>query len=582
MPDRINPTPPSSPNRPVQPAHARPGAPSDADSKLARLIDQYDNVQANPTAPPAQKQALRSQLADEVARQISNGTLRDSVSRLPGHQQKTLARIEQQDAQFRDQYRSKLPNKFAAEDTSAYFVAGQNADAAPGSQSLDAIKEQERALRNPQGGARSEAQTGSSEAMAQQHVGRLLHDGGSAEKAGLTAALDQMERFIQSDVKGKNKRPLLDELSRLKRNVTNVNIEAEGVKPIADDIGKFTRTLETQLSPEQRSRLQSQMVESATQALAPPTGEQYASMSPRARRAALDPKTLQKLPADVQKQLQSELGAAQTALGALGGAASTDGLSAAQKQKVGDSFQAFASSSLGPQMSEAQINKLPEPVQKRAREFNQERQQHSFKAEQTHSEIMGLLHSNLPIEMVIFLVMSLFTNQAEDKLKLKMKEMTMADQMERSQRQMQGAQSPTAQAGAQKGARAAGANPARAAAASNSADAGTDPLSATQPGGDAKAASSTQRAASEPRAGGGANASTDAKAAPRPETAAQQDLQSGKVVNPEDAGVLMKSSTQLNQEVQKLMSEVSQLTQALSRVLSSLQDMNSTPIRNIR
>ena len=67
--------------------------------------------------------------------------------------------------------------------------------------------------------------------------------------------------------------------------------------------------------------------------------------------------------------------------------------------------------------------------------FKADEQLHYAKGEQSYNEILRIVNSGMPIEMVIMLVMLLLTEREEDKLNLKVKEYALADQIERSNAQ---------------------------------------------------------------------------------------------------------------------------------------------------
>ncbi len=63
--------------------------------------------------------------------------------------------------------------------------------------------------------------------------------------------------------------------------------------------------------------------------------------------------------------------------------------------------------------------------------YREGREKYRANATRTFNEIMGLLHSGMPIEMIIMLVMLLLTERQEEKFNLKIQEMTAFEQLNR-------------------------------------------------------------------------------------------------------------------------------------------------------
>ncbi|MBI5507491.1 MAG: hypothetical protein HY903_01940 [Deltaproteobacteria bacterium] len=152
------------------------------------------------------------------------------------------------------------------------------------------------------------------------------------------------------------------------------------------------------------------------------------------------------------------------------------------------------------------------------KELSAEKSNYQAKCKSTYQEIMGLLRSGMPIEMIIMLVMLLLTEREEDKLKLKFKEVAAFEQLDKHNEPLRDK---------------------------------LKQLGEATPG--------------EPKA------VTDAR------NAAKDGM-----IHPESLGMTGKSTTMLMQDLQVAQQMYMQVMQALSAIIRQVQDLVMTPIRNIR
>lgn len=179
--------------------------------------------------------------------------------------------------------------------------------------------------------------------------------------------------------------------------------------------------------------------------------------------------------------------------------------------------------------------------------FRSAQAEDDMKSKQTFNEIMGLLNSGMPIEVIILMVMLKLTEREEDKFKLKLKELATFEKIESiNKKAADGLEKRIADV-------------------------------RTQGAADAQAAA---------KAGG--NELTDeqiTKAGQQAVEKAMPDLQAGadkQRINPTDFGLKAKSTTILMQEMQAQQQIFMQVMQALAAVMRQVQDLVMTPIRNIR
>ncbi|MEE8408788.1 MAG: hypothetical protein V3T05_04210 [Myxococcota bacterium] len=170
-----------------------------------------------------------------------------------------------------------------------------------------------------------------------------------------------------------------------------------------------------------------------------------------------------------------------------------------------------------------------------------------MKSRQTFSEIMGLLNSGMPIEVIILLVMLKLTERQEDKFKLKLKELATFEKIESINKKV--SEDFEKQV----------------------ADVRTQGAADAQAAGKAAGKELTDEQL--------AKAGQQAVARAEPALQAEADKRR---INPTDYGLKSKSTTILMQEMQAQQQIFMQVMQALSAVMRQVQDLVMTPIRNIR
>ena len=228
-----------------------------------------------------------------------------------------------------------------------------------------------------------------------------------------------MEGFIKRIPDANIRHGMQQEFKQLKDNLMNARFEAEGFEaPMMKQAMAFLVGAPNKLKPRQKAALEQALKDT------PRHSAQRELLQNAA--TAFNPESLQTisaLPAAEQELLRTHLTATRDAIKNISN--NPAGLGVALEDPLDDGDQDT--------MHDKSIEKLPESLRNPVREYRSAKQDYDRLANRIDDEVMGLLHSGIPIESLILMVMLRLGEKAEGKLKYKMEELQLSQQLEKNQ-----------------------------------------------------------------------------------------------------------------------------------------------------
>ncbi len=228
-----------------------------------------------------------------------------------------------------------------------------------------------------------------------------------------------MEDFIKRIPDATMRSNMQQEFKQLQGNLMNARFEAEGFEaPLMKQATAFLLGAPNTLKARQKTAL--------TQALKDTPNDAAQKELLHNAAGAFNPETLQAisaLPKDAQEALRTHLTASADAVRSA--SSNPAGLGVSLQDPLDDGDQDT--------MDEKSIEKLPESLRNPVKEYRNAKNDYERLAVRIDDEVMGLLHSGIPIESLILLVMLRLGEKAEGKLKYKMEELQLSQQLEKNQ-----------------------------------------------------------------------------------------------------------------------------------------------------
>ncbi len=382
-------------------------------TNLGNLLSQYQNLETKSDTEKLKE--VEGQIAQALARQ----DLKTLPTQLPPEQLAVVQSLAGRDS-FQKSFYSW------GGDIGLLLAASQPVSATRAQEKrTDAVASQLATQADAAASARTKDSPAAANAV-QTAADNMLADG--------PGVVDELEAFIGT-IRGnsKMKRELAGELEKMKAALMGLGIEAEGFQtPRLQQALAFLSGEKSTLSSAQKAALTKASEEwkasgktdklfaQAKEAVAVPTSEAF-----------------KRLPPEEQEKIKKTLLGQQKALDTLHKAGSTKNLSDADKAAIAsaisakDEEQPFGVGGL----TLERIAKMPKELQPLANDLYHSQEKYVAKADFAYNEIMGLLNSSLPIEMIVMLVMAKLSERSEEKLRLKMKEAAFAEQVEKLEKQ---------------------------------------------------------------------------------------------------------------------------------------------------
>ncbi|MDP7039739.1 MAG: hypothetical protein QGI45_11315 [Myxococcota bacterium] len=209
------------------------------------------------------------------------------------------------------------------------------------------------------------------------------------------------------------------EFKQLKDNLMNARFEAEGFEaPMMKQAMAFLVGAPNKLKPRQKAALEQALKDT-------PSDSAQRELLQNAA-AAFNPESLQTisaLPPAQQELLRTHFTATRDAVKNVSN--NPAGLGVALEDPLDDGDQDT--------MDDKSIDKLPESLRNPVKEYRNAKHDYDRLARRIDDEVMGLLHSGIPIESLILMVMLRLGEKAEGKLKYKIEELQLSQQLEKNQ-----------------------------------------------------------------------------------------------------------------------------------------------------
>jgi len=393
---------------------------------LARLLQQHRQV-----AEPTERGAVEA----EIIALLPSLSAMD-VGALPADDRQALAALAGLDA-FESRART------SGVDVRAFLAA---ADAAVPVDALQGKVARESA--RIETGRRDRGQRAPATNAAQQIADRLVRPGG-------VDGVNPLDALVKRLHAGTLRNRLQGELTKVKSAMMSVQIEAEGFQmPRMQQALAELAGAPNSLNEREKTALH--------KAFARPTKPGTALASTLAHLDITKLGAFATLPLPLQHELRTEIVGTQDALRMLSALGKADALTSEQEQFVKTTLALYDPSAPktppacapghddapdhrarrghdgaighhgGPDHDNALAALAMAAGERTLADFNLEQWRDNARGEQAFNEMTAILHSGLPIEAVLMLVMARFAGRSEDKLKRKLEEAAMAEQLERS------------------------------------------------------------------------------------------------------------------------------------------------------